>query len=238
MREVQLAAEARHAKGSAESRRLRAAGKVPAVLYGHGIEPQPLAVEARALRSALNQESGLNTLLSVEVDGSRHLAMARQLQRDPVRGTVAHVDFVVVRRDEVVSAEVPVQLVGEADQVNKQDGLVEQQLFSLLVHATPDNIPPHLDVDVSVLSVGDVVRVSDLKLPSGVTTDVDPEEPVVLATASTVAAEVAAEEAAAEAAAVEAAAEAAPEGAEPGAAEGGGEGGAETRGGQAGGTEG
>jgi large subunit ribosomal protein L25 len=199
------------------------------VLYGHGIDPQSLVVEARALRGALNQESGLNTLLSLEVGSARHLAMARQLQRDPVRGTVAHVDFVVVRRDEVVSVEVPVLLAGDADEVTKHDGLVEQQLFSLLVHSTPGNIPPHLDVDVSTLHVGDVVRVGDLKLPSGVSTEVDPEEPVVLATASTVAAEMAAEEAAAE----EAAAEAAPEAGKAGA-----EGGAEPGGGEAGGAEG
>ena len=235
MGEVLLAAEARHGRGSAASRRLRAAGKVPAVLYGHGIEPQSLAVEARALRTALNQESGLNTLLSLEVNGSRHLAMARQLQRDPLKGTVAHVDFVIVRRDEIVAAEVPIHLVGDADEVEKQDGMVEQQLFSLVVHSTPTNIPAHLDVDVSGLTVGDVIRVSDVKLPSGVTTDVDAEEPVVLATASTVAAEMAEiEEAEAEEAAA-AAAEAAvvPEGAEAGegeaeaagAAEAGGEGG-------------
>ena len=191
MREVLLAAETRHGRGSAESRRLRATGKVPAVLYGHGIEPQSLVVEARALRTALNQETGLNTLLSLEVNGSRHLALARQLQKDPLKGTVAHVDFVVVRRDEVVQAEVPIQLVGEPDEVTKHDGLVEQQLFSLVVHATPGDIPAHLDVDVSHLAVGDVIRVSDLKLPSGVTTEVDDEEPIVLATASTVAAEMA-----------------------------------------------
>jgi large subunit ribosomal protein L25 len=223
MPEVLLAAQPRHGKGSAESRRLRAAGKVPAVLYGHGIEPQSLVVEARELRSALSQESGLNTLLSLDVGGSRHLAMARQLQRDPLRGTVSHVDFQVVRRDEVVAAEVPVQLIGEADEVSKQDGMVEQQLFALLVHATPGNIPPHLDVDISGLRVGDVIRVADIKLPSGVTTELEPEEPVVLATASTVAAEMAeieeAEEAAAEAAMPEAAEAAAPE---PEGGEGGG----------------
>jgi large subunit ribosomal protein L25 len=230
MREVLLAAEARHGKGSAESRRLRATGKVPAVLYGHGIEPLPLTVERRALRAALNQEAGLNALLSLEVQGARHLAMARQLQRHPVRGTLDHVDFVVVRRDEVVSAEVPLQLVGEAEEVHKQDGLVEQQLFSLVVHSTPANIPAHLEVDISGLSVGDVVRVSDIKLPSEVTTDVDPEDAVVLATASTVAAEMAAEEAAAEAEA------AGPEGAE--AAEGDGEGSSGEGGGPAGGAEG
>jgi large subunit ribosomal protein L25 len=220
MAEVLLAAEARRTTGSSEARRLRGDGKVPAVLYGHGIEPQPLVVDARALRGALNQESGLNTLLSLQVDSTRHL------QRHPLRGSVIHVDFVIVRRDEVVSAEVPIRLVGEATGVARADGVVEQQLFTLLVHATPLDIPPHLDVDVSGLRVGDTVRVGDLPLPRGVTTDVDAEEPVVVAAASAVSAEVAAEEEAAEVEAAEAeAGEApAPEGTGASAEGGGGEG--------------
>lgn len=205
------------------------------MLYGHSIEPQSLVVEARALRAALNQETGLNTLLSIDVNGSRHLALARQLQRDPVKGTLAHVDFVIVRRDEVVSAEVPIQLVGDADKVTKQDGMVEQQLFSLVVHAKPADIPAHLDVDVTGLTVGDVIRVSDVKLPAGVTTDVDDEEPVVLATASTVAAEMAEIE---EAEAEEAAAAEAPGAEESAAAEPATEGGAGAGGGGGGGPAG
>jgi large subunit ribosomal protein L25 len=127
--------------------------------------------------------------------------------------------------------------VGEATDVARADGVVEQQLFSLLVHATPLDIPPHLDVDLSGLAVGDHVRVGDLRLPRGVTTEVDPEEPVVVAAASAVSAEIAAEEeAAAEEAAEAEAAEAAaaeagaagespaPEGAGASAAGGGGEG--------------
>jgi large subunit ribosomal protein L25 len=199
MREVQLTAEARQGKGSAVSRRLRTEGKVPAVLYGHGIEPQALTVDARSLRSALSQEAGMNALLSLDVSGDRHLAMARQLQRHPVRGTLAHVDFVVVGRDEIVSAEVPIHLVGEAEDVQRHDGMIEQQLFTLEVNSTPGNIPSQIDVDISALKVGDSVRVGDLKLPSGVTTDLDAEEPVLMATASTLAAEVAADEAEAEA---------------------------------------
>lgn len=219
MAEVQLAAEARRQTGSSESRRLRAAGKVPAVLYGHGIEPQALTVDGRELRGALSQEAGLNALLSLEVESARHLAMARQLQRHPVRGSVTHVDFVIVRRDEIVSAEVPIRLSGEAVEVARASGVVEQQLFALLVHAKPGDLPPHLDIDVSGLRVGDTVRVGDLKLPTGVTTEVDAEEPVVVAQASAVAAEIAAEEeAAAEAAAEEAAAA---EGADAAASAGG-----------------
>lgn len=224
MAEVQLAAEPRHRKGSGEARRLRAAGKVPAVLYGHGIEPRSLVVDGRALRGALSQETGLNALLSLQVDGTSHLAMARQLQRHPVRGSVTHVDFVIVRRDEIVSAEVPVHLLGEAAEVHKNDGLVEQQLFGLVVQAKPGDIPPHLDVDVSGLRVGDTIRVSDLRLPPGVTTEVDAEEPVVIAAASSVSAEIAAEE---EAAAEEAAAEEAAAAAVAGVGEAPGEGEAE-----------
>ena len=209
MAEVQLAAEARRTTGSSESRRLRAAGKIPAVLYGHGVTPQSLVVDARELRGALSQEAGLNALLSLRVDSSQHLAMARQLQRHPVRGSVEHVDFVIVRRDEIVSVEVPVRLVGEADEVRKADGMIEQQLFALTVHAKPLDLPPHIDVDVSELAVGDAIRVGDLKLPKGVTTEVDAEEPIVVAQASAISAEVEAEEEAAaeEAAAAEVAAE-------------------------------
>ncbi len=180
MEEVSLVAEAGRPTGSSASRRLRASGKVPAVLYGHGIEPQSLAVDAKALRAALRQEAGLNALIALDVGGARHLAMARQLQRDAVRGTVAHVDFVIVRRDEVVSVEVPVRLVGEAVEVDRADGLVEQQLFALTVSAKPTDIPSVIEVDVSGLGIGDTIRAGDLTLPSGVTTEVDPEEPVAV----------------------------------------------------------
>jgi large subunit ribosomal protein L25 len=224
MAEVVLVAEARRGLGSSESRRLRSAGKVPAVLYGHGIEPQSLTVDARALRGALNQEAGLNALLALEVDSATHLAMARQLQRHPVRGSVMHVDFVIVRRDEVIAAEVPIRLEGEPVPVARGEGLVEQQLFSLQVHAKPGDIPPHIDVDIAGMQVGDAVRVGDLALPQGVTTEIDPEDPVVVLTPSTISAEIEEEEAAAEAEAAAAEAEAAeaPEGAEA-QAEGGGE---------------
>jgi large subunit ribosomal protein L25 len=190
MDEVSLVADVGRVKGSAEARRLRTTGKVPAVLYGHGIDPLPLAVGSRELRAALTSDSGLNALISLDVGGTRHLAMARQLQRHPVRRTVDHVDFVIVRRDEVVSAEVNIHLVGEAQEVDRADGLVEQQLFTLVVHATPGNIPNVIEVDISSLSIGEAIRVGDLKLPEGVTTEVDPEDTVVAGQASRTAAEV------------------------------------------------
>lgn len=215
MEEVSLVADVGRIKGSAESRRLRMGGKVPGVLYGHGIDPIDVAVGSRELRAALTSESGLNALISLDVGGTNHLAMARQLQRHPVRRTIDHVDFVVVRRDEVVAVEVPIHLVGEALEVERADGLVEQSLHSLVVHAKPGDIPNAIEVDISELSIGEAIRVSDLKLPSGATTEVDPEETVVAGQATRMAAETDEAEAEAEA---EAAAAGGDAGADEGAA--------------------
>jgi len=202
MNEVSLVADVGRVKGSAEARRLRTAGKVPGVLYGHGVDSLSLAVGSRELRAALTSDAGLNALISLDVDGQRHLAMARQLQKHPVRRTIDHIDFVIVRRDEIVSAEVNIHLVGEALEVEHADGLVEQQLFSLVVHAKPGDIPNAIEVDISSLSIGEAIRVGDLKLPSGVTTEVDPEETVVAGQASRTAGEVEEEDAEAAQAAV------------------------------------
>jgi large subunit ribosomal protein L25 len=205
MDEVSLVADVGRVKGSSESRRLRRAGKVPGVLYGHGIEPIDVAVGGRELRAALTSDSGLNALISIDVDGKKHLAMARQLQRHPTRRSIDHVDFVIVRRDEIIAAEVPVHLVGEAEAVERADGMVEQTMFALEVHAKPGDIPNAIEVDISGLAIGDAIRVEDLKLPAGVTTDVDPEEPVVAGVATRMAAETEAEEEAAAEAAEDAA---------------------------------
>jgi large subunit ribosomal protein L25 len=197
MDEVSLVADVGRVKGSSEARRLRLAGKVPGVLYGHGIDPIDVAVGSRELRTALTSDSGLNALISLDVDGTKHLAMARQLQRHPVRRSIDHVDFVVVRRDEVVSVEVPIHLVGEALEVERADGLVEQSLHSLVIHAKPGDIPNAIEVDITDLAIGEAIRVSDLKLPAGATTDVDPEETVVAGQSTRMGAETDAEEEAA-----------------------------------------
>jgi large subunit ribosomal protein L25 len=220
MPEVTLTAEKGRPTGSSATRRLRAAGQVPAVVYGHGMEPLVVSVNARDLRHVLSAH-GLNQVLSLEVGGTKHLVLARQLQRHPVRHTVAHVDFQVVRRDEVVHASVAIVLQGSTTLVTREGGLVEQTMTSLAVRATPEHIPTEITVDVSEMTVGDVIRVGDLRLPPDVITEVSPEEVVVLAAASRVAAEVAeAEEAAAEAAAGETGAgKATPEGAAESASE-------------------
>jgi large subunit ribosomal protein L25 len=181
MAEITLVADAGRPAGSRSSGRLRTAGKVPGVIYGHGIDPVSVAVDGRALRHALTTDAGLNALLALEVGGTTHLTLAREIQRHPVRGTVVHVDFLIVARDEVVGADVPVTLVGEAIEVHRANGIIEQQLFSLAIHALPGNIPSSIEADISAMTVGDMIRVGDLILPSGVTADVDPEDLVVLA---------------------------------------------------------
>jgi large subunit ribosomal protein L25 len=214
MAEITLVAQPGRATGSPESRRLRTAGRIPAVVYGHGIDAEAVSVDARELRLALSGDAGVNQLLSINVGGTDHLALARVLQRHPVRNTVVHVDFQVVSRTEVISADVPIVLVGEAKSIEQNRGVLEHTLQSLTIHARPGEIPNAIEVDITDMVIGDAVRVGDLKLPRGVTTELDPEEPVVMAEASEVAAEadeLEAEEAAASEAAEAAASEAAPE---------------------------
>ena len=117
MAEVVLTAETGRPKGSRAARRLRREGKIPGVIYGHGTDPLPVAVGARELRVALNGEAGANQLLSLDTGSGTYLTLAREMQRHPVAQTVTHVDFVIVRCDEVITADVPITFIGEAIEV-------------------------------------------------------------------------------------------------------------------------
>lgn len=180
MPDIVLEAEVGRTLGSSATRRLRLSGKIPGVIYGHGTEPVPVAVDGRGLRTALSGEAGLNALLSVKAGGTTYLALARDIQRHPVRGTVTHVDFQIVNRDEVIGAEVALHLIGDAVAVGHGDGLVDQLFFSLPVRATPANIPVVIEVDISELTIGAVIRVADLKLPKGAQVELDPETALVI----------------------------------------------------------
>jgi len=180
MAEVVLAAEVGRPLGSRAVRRLRREGKIPGVIYGHGTDPVPVAVVARELRAALNTDAGANQLLSLDTGSGTFLTITREMQRHPVAQTVTHIDFVIVRRDEVISADVPITLVGEALEVHHGDGLVEQQMFTLPIRALPGAIPTVVEVDISALTIGGQVRVSDISLPEGVTTDVDAETAIAI----------------------------------------------------------
>jgi large subunit ribosomal protein L25 len=179
MAEISLKADTGRPTGSRTSGRLRATGHVPAVVYGLGRDSLPVAVEWKALRVALTTDAGLNALIDLDVEGTTELVMVKELQRHPVRRDVLHVDFLRVSRDVAVTIDVPVNLVGEATAVSQAGGVVDHLVYSLSVSAKPADIPTELTVDISELQLGDSIRVGDIQLPAGVTTDVDVEEPVV-----------------------------------------------------------
>ena len=179
MPESTLTAHTGREIGSSSTRRLRAEGKIPGVVYGHGTEPIPVAVVAREFQIAMSGEAGLNTLLSLNVDGKDLLTMARDIQHHPVRNVVSHVDFLIVNRDELISTEVTINLVGEAIEIAHGDGIVDQQLFTLHVKAKPTEIPPSVDIDISGLTIGGALHVSDITIPPGVELETDPAATVV-----------------------------------------------------------
>ena len=195
MSEYKLAAENRSEAGKGAARRLRASGRVPAVLYGHGAKPEHLSVDARQFGQALRTDAGVNVLIELQVGRQRHLALAKEIQRHPVRGDLVHVDFIQVRRGEKVHVQVPVHLVGESPGV-REGGIADQDLYQLNVEAEVTAVPEAVEADVSGLGIGDVLRVADLKAPGGAVILDDPEAPVVSVVAPAAEAEPAAEEAA------------------------------------------
>ena len=178
MPDITLASEPRTQLGSRPSGRLRREGKVPAVVYGLGSETASITVPARELQHILAGEAGANSLITLDVDGESVLTLVRQIHRHPTRGELVHVDFVRIRTDVAVSAEVPVHAVGEAEGV-KDGGLLEQLMFNLTVEALPQHIPVALEIEVSALAIGDQLRVEDMALPEGVTTPVEPDTVIV-----------------------------------------------------------
>ena len=171
---VLLKAETGRQKGSAASRRLRRAGKVPAVLYGMNREPLSVSVKLQDLRYALTGKSNLNVALALEVDGEKHLCIVKELQSHPVRSEVLHVDFTRIDPSKEIEVTVPLVLTGEAKKVTQASGMVDQVMHSLPVKARIDNIPAQVTADVSRLEIGASLRVADIELPEGVTSAGDP----------------------------------------------------------------
>jgi large subunit ribosomal protein L25 len=140
-----------------------------------------VSVAWRELRHALTTEAGMNALINLEVDGhATELTIVKEMQRHPIKRNVLHVDFLRISRDIAIEVDVPITIEGEAEQVTRDGGLVEQALFHLTVRAKPGSIPNELTIDISGLTIGESLRVSDLTLPEGVETEVDPEEAVVI----------------------------------------------------------
>ena len=174
--EVTLRAEPRSTTGKGSARQARRAGRVPAILYGRGIVPTPLAVDSKQIGHALHTEAGANVLVNLEVEGGRrYLTMVREVQRHPVRGHLLHVDFVNTARDVKTHAEVPLQITGESRGV-REGGVIEHHLWELRVVALPTDIPSSLEADISHLAIGDHLRVADVTPPAGVDIISEPDE--------------------------------------------------------------
>ena len=189
MPEVHIAAETRTEFGKGAARRSRREGRVPAVLYGHGTETRHLSLPGHELMLALKTP---NVLLYLDgLTKGSEIALPKAVQRDPVRGFIEHVDLILVRRGEKVTVEIPVRVTGE---IAAGDGMLDQQLVQIPLEAEATSIPSGIDVDVTGLEVGQSVHASDLKLPPGVTLQVEPETLVLHVIART--AEEPAEEAA------------------------------------------
>jgi large subunit ribosomal protein L25 len=173
-----LVAETGRETGTRPSRRMRREGNVPATLYGLGKDAETIAVAWRELRRVLTTEAGVNAFIHLEVDGRRQATLVKEIQRHPVRRDVIHVDFLRVDPKKTLDVEVSIELTGEAEAVIRAGGIVQQLLHSLVVSTRPDNIPNSLELDISEMTIDGDLRVRDLVLPAGVTTDADPDDVV------------------------------------------------------------
>jgi large subunit ribosomal protein L25 len=195
MQQETLRAQKRVSSGSRPARRLRREGQVPAIVYGRDLDTVSLRVSDRDLYSILHTEAGLNALINLEIeDGGSVLTVAREVQRDPVRGDITHLDFIKVSLDEEIEAEVSLQLVGTPIGVREDQGLVEAIETTLMIRALPTQIPNAVELDIADLSVGDGLKVADLPQIEGVTYLADEEAPLVTILAPTVVEEEVAEE--------------------------------------------
>jgi large subunit ribosomal protein L25 len=175
--ETVLKAEARSDTGKGAARKLRARGRVPGILYGHGMEPMLLHVSGQDLLHLFHQ-SGSSVLIGLQVDGKTHLAIPREIQRDHIHGRFVHIDLLAVRRDEKITLAVEVRETGEAQGV-REGGVIEHHLRDVEVACLPNDVPEFIEIDVTPLGVGDMLRVRDIVPPAGIEVLTDPETALI-----------------------------------------------------------
>lgn len=182
MEEVVIKAVKREVIGK-QVKALRREGKLPAILYGHGLEPTPVLLDLHDASRSLNR-AGASTLVNIELEGQNHKAVIRERQRDVVRGTLKHVDFQLVSMTEKLRVSVNIELVGESAAVEDLDGVLVSGMETVEVEAFPGDLPESIRIDISGLkSIGDAIYVRDLSLPGEIEILEDPEEMIVLVTA-------------------------------------------------------
>lgn len=174
----ELKAEKRKETGKSIARKLRAIGKIPAVVYGAGEDTIPITVDRRELETILRETHGESVVIHLKVNRKSKSVLPKEIQRDPVTGRIIHVDFLVLHRGEKVVVEVPLTTVGESIGM-KKGGILEVLVRSVEIRAKPDRIPPHIEVDISNLDIGDTLHIRDIKLPRGVEILEDPDEAIL-----------------------------------------------------------
>lgn len=207
MATASLSAKARTARGKGVSRKLRAAGEFPAVIYGHGREPQSLSINAREFARLAERIRLTSTVIELAVDGKVAKTIIREVQRNPLNRELLHVDFQELVAGEKISVSIPLRFVGTPEGVKTGGGILEEIMHQVHVRVDPSNIPDHLDVDVTALTIGHSLHISDLKLPAGVEVEDDADQTIAVVAAPRAEEEVAPAAAAEGAVAPEAAAE-------------------------------
>jgi large subunit ribosomal protein L25 len=168
MASAQLSAQARDKGGKGVARKLRSEGRIPAVVYGHGRDPQALSIPTRELERLLDHISAESTVIDLDIDGKGSRTLIREIQRHPFKRQILHVDFQELVAGEKITVNIPVILVGVPDGVRMDGGVLDQVMRELEVEVDPSNIPNHIDVDVTKLTIGTSVHVRDITLPEGV----------------------------------------------------------------------
>jgi len=180
MDQVTLSAQPRSAFGTRPSRRLRRQGLVPATVYGKNSEARSITVDSRELYAALHTKAGRNALINVDIDGDEKvLAVAREVQRHPVRGEVIHLDLIQISLDEAIAAEVAVEYVGTPVGVREDGGFVEAIAATVSISALPTAIPGSIVVDIAGMATGDTLKVADLPAIEGVEYTDEEDRPLV-----------------------------------------------------------
>ncbi|HEX2486792.1 MAG TPA: 50S ribosomal protein L25 [Myxococcota bacterium] len=175
MSDASLTAEVRDGRGKGVARKLRATGRIPAVVYGRGRDSQPLTVDPAALSKLLHAgHSGMNTLIDLTVAGRKSVVLVRDIQKDPVSGQWVHADLYVVDLTRTIQVEVPLHLIGKPAGI-ELGGILDHPMREVTVECLPRAIPDSIDVDVSALGIGDSIHVRDLVLPEGARILSDPD---------------------------------------------------------------
>jgi large subunit ribosomal protein L25 len=191
-----LSATTRTDTGKGVARKLRAQGKVPGIVYGHARQPQPLALDNRELERLLERIAAASTVIDLAIDGDARRTLIREIQRDPVRRMILHVDFLELVAGETVTVEVRIAYEGTPAGVRVGGGIFEEVLHELEIEVDPGNIPDRIVVDVTELQIGHSLHVSDIVLPEGVQLLTDADVTICLCSAPREEAEPAAEAAA------------------------------------------